>query len=138
MTASCFLIHFMQGKKTYTEPQIYPEEIWNVNCIKSNFTDFRNCSKRLAVHSTMEWLYVSQKKKVNASDRQNGRMRELKYWIERFYTIPQPDRTVRLSSVWRCFISNPLGDDGVSTSTIRKSLYFSTSKIGRFSSHFSH
>lgn len=70
------------------EPQIYPEEIWNINCIKSDFTDFRNCSKRLAVRSTMGWLYVSQKREVNTSDRQNGRMQELKYWIENLYNPP--------------------------------------------------
>lgn len=85
MTPSCFFIRFIQGEKTYTEPQTYPEEIWNINCIKSDFTDFRNCSKRLAVHGTMEWLYISQKREVNAFDRQNGRMREMKYWIENLH-----------------------------------------------------
>lgn len=135
MTASCFLKHFIQGKKYYTEPQIYPEEIWNIKCIKSDFTDFINCSKRLTMHGTMKWLYTSWKREVNTVDSQNGRMQELKYWI---CPILHPDVTVRLSSVWRCFTLTPLDDDGVSMSTIRKSLYFSIGKIQKFSSHFSH
>lgn len=88
MAVFCFLIHFIQGKKTYMEPRIYPEEIWNINCIKSDSTDFRNWSKRLAVRSTMGRLYVSQKREVNVSDRQNVRMQELKYWIENPYHTP--------------------------------------------------
>lgn len=137
MTASCFLEHFIQGKVYYTEPQIYPEEVWNIKCIKSDFTDFINCSKRLTMHGTMKWLYTSWKREVNTVDSQNGRMQELKYWID-ICPILHPDMTVRLSSVWRCFILTPLGDDGVSKSTIRKSLYFSIGKIQKFSSHFSH
>lgn len=68
-------------KENYTEPQIYPEEIWNVYCIKSDFTNSRNCCTRLRVHSTMKWLYTSWKKEVSTVDRQNCRMQEPKYQI---------------------------------------------------------
>lgn len=68
-------------KENYTEPQIYPEEIWNVYCKKSDFTNSRNCSTKLRVHGTMKWLYTSWKREVSTVDRQNCRKQEPKYQI---------------------------------------------------------
>lgn len=101
-----FFETFHTGKENNTEPQIYPEEIWNIYCIKSDFTDFGNYRKRLTVHGTMKWLYTSWKREVSTVGRQNCKMRELKYQID-YLSHPPSWHDCKIILCMEVFYLNP-------------------------------